>query len=178
MPHPASMPYRPCVAVMLFNDACDVWMGRRVPKWDDGKLVSPWQCPQGGIDPGEDPEKAAHRELLEEIGSNNAEVLAQARDWHTYDLPYEALGIALSGKYRGQRQKWFAMRFLGDESEINLIPPPPHKQEFEAWRWVPIDEVPELVVPFKRDVYAAVIAEFRPIVTEKLGLAPRAANRL
>lgn len=170
------MPYRPCVAVMLFNDAGEVWMGRRVPKWDEGKLISPWQCPQGGIDPGEDPEKAAHRELLEEIGSNNAEVLAQTREWYTYDLPYEALGVALSGRYRGQKQKWFAMHFLGEESDINLIPPPPHKQEFDAWRWVPMDEVPALVVPFKRDVYAAVIEEFRPVIARKLEVSSHAAH--
>jgi len=167
------MPYRPCVAVMLFNDAGEVWMGRRVPKWDDGKLDSPWQCPQGGIDPGEDPKKAAHRELLEEIGSNNAACIAESRDWHHYDLPHEALGVALSGQYRGQKQKWFAMHFLGDESEINLIPPPPHKQEFDAWRWVPIKDVPELVVPFKRHIYAAVINEFQPIITHKLSLSSR-----
>ncbi len=176
MPDPSSMPYRPCVAIMLFNETGEVWMGRRVPKWDQGKLDSPWQCPQGGIDPGEAPENAAHRELLEEIGSNNAEMLAESREWYTYDLPHEALGIALSGKYRGQKQKWFAMRFLGDECDINLIPPPPHKQEFDAWRWVPMDEVPELVVPFKRPVYAAVIDEFRPVIAPKLGLRPRAAG--
>jgi putative (di)nucleoside polyphosphate hydrolase len=161
---------------MLFNEAGEVWMGRRVPKWDEGRLTSPWQCPQGGIDPGEDPETAAHRELLEEIGCNNAETLAQSREWHTYDLPYEALGVALSGKYRGQKQKWFAMHFLGDESDIKLIPPPPHKQEFDAWRWVPMDEVPQLVVPFKRDVYAAVLDEFRPVIARKLGAASPAAN--
>ena len=167
---PDTMPYRACVAVMLFNDIGQVWMGRRVPKWDAGHLTSRWQCPQGGIDPGEAPEQAAHRELLEEIGSNNAEIVAQTRDWHCYDLPREALGVALGGKYRGQQQKWFAMRYLGDESDINLIPPPPHKQEFDAWCWVSLDTVTERVVPFKREVYAAVIEEFRPVLSEKLGL--------
>ncbi len=177
MPELEFMPYRPCVAVMLFSAVGEVWMGRRLPKWDEGHLTSPWQCPQGGIDPGEDPEAAAHRELLEEIGSNSVEVLARSSNWYTYDLPSEAIGVALSGKYRGQKQKWFAMRFLGDEGEINLIPPPPHKQEFDAWRWVPIDEVPDLVVPFKRDVYAAVIDEFRPVIAEKFAIDTRASNR-
>jgi len=163
---PASLPYRSCVAVMLVNLAGDVWMGRRVPKWNAGALVSPWQCPQGGIDPGEAPITAAHRELLEEIGCNNTVTIAESGGWYAYDLPPEALGVALKGKYRGQQQKWFAMRFLGDESDINLIPPPPHKQEFDAWRWVPMDEVPELVVPFKRPVYENVIAEFRPLIRE------------
>jgi len=167
---PSAMPYRSCVAVMLFNQIGQLWMGRRVPKWDEGSLTSRWQCPQGGIDPGEAPEQAAHRELMEEIGSNNAEILAQTRDWYSYDLPREALGVALGGKYRGQQQKWFAMRFLGDESDINLIPPPPHKQEFDAWCWVSLDVVPERVVPFKREVYSAVIEEFRPVLSEKLGL--------
>lgn len=168
MSDPAAMPYRPCVAVMLLNGTGAVWMGRRLPKWDEGKLASPWQCPQGGIDPGEDPKMAAQRELLEEIGSNNAEVLAESRDWYSYDLPNEALGVALSGKYRGQKQKWFAMRFLGDERDINLIPPPPHKQEFDAWRWVPVERIPELVVPFKRSVYAAVIDEFKPVIARQM----------
>lgn len=178
MPDPASMPYRPCVAIMLFNADGLVWLGRRVPKWDEGRLRAPWQCPQGGIDPGEDTRKAAYRELLEEIGSNNATVLAESRDWHTYDLPAEALGVALSGKYRGQKQKWFAMQFLGDDSEITLIPPPPHKQEFDAWCWVPLDEVPERVVDFKRPIYASVIEEFRPLVAEHFGLPrARAADR-
>lgn len=164
MPRPVDLPYRACVAVMLANSEGHVWMGRRVPKWDEGRLSSPWQCPQGGIDPGEDPGTAVHRELLEEIGSNNAEILAESREWYTYDLPEEALGVALNGKYRGQKQKWFAMRFLGHESEINLIPPPPHKQEFDAWCWVPLDKIPELVVPFKRLVYAKVICEFRAVI--------------
>jgi len=169
MPDPTTMPYRACVAVMLFNASGQVWLGRRVPKWDNGQPASPWQCPQGGIDPGENPEAAAHRELLEEIGSNNVTLLAQSHAWYTYDLPAEALGVALGGKYRGQKQKWFAMQFLGDESEINLIPPPPHKQEFDAWRWAAIDEVPGLVIEFKRHVYAAVIKEFRPVIAERFG---------
>lgn len=178
MSDPSALPYRPCVAVMLFNAQGEVWLGRRVPKWDGGQLASPWQCPQGGIDPGENPQDAAYRELVEEIGCDNVALLAESREWYRYDLPAEALGIALSGQYRGQAQKWFAMQFLGDESEINLIPPPPHKQEFDAWCWTPMDEVPRRVIAFKRPVYAAVIDEFRPIVAKQLGLSlPRTADR-
>jgi len=166
------IPYRACVAVMLFNARGEIWLGRRVPKWDNQQLNLPWQCPQGGIDPGEAPRDAAHRELHEEIGCNNIKLVAESRYWHTYDLPPEALGVALGGKYRGQKQKWFAARFLGDESEFNLIPPPPHKQEFDAWRWVPMDEVPGLVVDFKRAIYNAVIREFRPVVAREIGALP------
>jgi len=160
----AHMPYRACVAVMMFNARGEVWLGRRLPKWDGHPEEMPWQCPQGGIEPGETPEAAAIRELVEEVGCSNVVLLAQSRDWHSYDLPPEALGTALGGKYRGQRQKWFAARFLGDESEFNLIPPPPHKQEFDAWRWAPLEEVPRLVIGFKRQVYLAVLDEFRPVI--------------
>lgn len=175
----ADMPYRACVAVMMFNGCGDVWLGRRVPKWDNHLSAMPWQCPQGGMDPGETPEDAAYRELHEETGSSNVALLAESRDWHSYDLPPEALGVALGGKYRGQRQKWFAARFLGDESEFNLIPPPPQKQEFDAWRWVPVEQVPGLVIDFKRPIYRAILDEFRPVITRELGLpsAP-ATNRI
>jgi len=166
----ADMPYRACVAVMMFNAHGEVWLGRRVPKWDNHLLDMPWQCPQGGIDPGETPQDAAIRELREEVGCSNVALLAESQTWHNYNLPPEALGVALGGKYRGQRQKWFAARFLGDESEFNLIPPPPHKQEFDAWRWVPLDEVPQMVVDFKRAIYNAVIKEFRPLIARELEL--------
>lgn len=168
----ADLPYRPCVAVMLFNPRGEVWLGRRVPKWDAHLSVMPWQCPQGGIDPGETPEDAVHRELLEEVGCNSVALIAESRNWYSYDLPAEAVGVALGGKYRGQRQKWFAAQFLGDDSEFNLIPPPPHKQEFDAWRWASLDEVPALVIDFKRPVYRAVIDEFRPAISRRFGLSP------
>jgi len=176
MADPASMPYRSCVAVMLFNDYGSVWLGRRLPKWELAEVTAPWQCPQGGIDPGETPEEAARRELYEEVGCDNATFITESRTWHLYDLPPEALGIALKGKYRGQRQKWFLMQFAGDETEFNLIPPPPNKQEFDAWRWVPIDDVPKLVVDFKRHVYHAVIEEFRPVMERQLGRSLTSAS--
>lgn len=166
----ATMPYRPCVAVMLFNSKGEIWLGRRVASVGTDLSTCRWQCPQGGIDPDESPEAAAMRELHEETGCTNAAILAESRDWYSYDLPGEAQGLALGGKYRGQQQKWFAMHFLGDESEFNLIPPPPHKQEFDAWCWASFDRAPDLVVEFKRSVYRSVIAEFRPIVAQQLGL--------
>jgi putative (di)nucleoside polyphosphate hydrolase len=116
--------------------------------------------PQGGIDPGEDIRGAALRELAEETAVTSAEVIAEARAWYHYDLPEHLIGKSWNGKYRGQRQKWFALRFTGEESEINLKPPG-HKQEFDQWRWASMDDVLELIVPFKRQVYEQVIAEFR-----------------
>lgn len=158
---PSSMPYRKGVGIMLFNEHGLVWIGRRLPKWEGDHSEYLWQCPQGGIDPGEEPAEAALRELEEEIGTANAQIIAETREWVSYDLPREKLGIALNGKYRGQQQKWFAMRFLGSDDEVNLEPVGDHKQEFDAWRWAELHELPELVVGFKRPVYETVIAEFR-----------------
>jgi putative (di)nucleoside polyphosphate hydrolase len=116
--------------------------------------------PQGGIDDGEDPKLAAMRELYEETAVTSAEIIAETPDWYTYDIPAHLIGKSWKGRYRGQTQKWFAARFLGEESEINLKPPG-HKQEFDRWRWAPIAELPGLIVPFKRHVYERVIADFR-----------------
>lgn len=154
------LPYRPCVGVFLLNRSGAVWVGRRLSKWAGDHSESMWQMPQGGIDEGETPRLAALRELHEEIGTNNAEIIAESRQWLTYDLPPEALGTALKGKYRGQKQKWFAMRFLGRDEDIDIAAKPGHKAEFDAWRWVQVRELPDLVVPFKRATYEAVVAEF------------------
>jgi len=149
------LPYRPCVGVMVLNRAGLVFVGRRI----DQDMGEAWQMPQGGIDAGEDLVAAARRELAEETGITQVEVLAEAPEWFAYDLPREAVGVALKGKYRGQRQKWFAMRFLGADCDIDLEA---HKHaEFDAFRWVEIDEVPRLIVPFKRDVYVKVVQTFR-----------------
>jgi putative (di)nucleoside polyphosphate hydrolase len=159
---PSKLPYRPCVGIMTINRSGEVWIGRRTAR--PGKEVAGgwWQMPQGGIDDGEDPAVAALRELAEETGMTSVRILAESRDWHPYDLPPHLLGKTWGGRYRGQTQRWFAVRFTGDEAEIDLAPEG-HEPEFDDWRWAPPDDVLALIVPFKRDVYARVLAEFRPI---------------
>ena len=152
--------YRPCVGVMLLNAQGLVWIGRRFDKQNDEGKGLWWQMPQGGIDKGEDSKLAALRELAEETAVTSAEVIAEAPGWYTYDLPEHLIGKSWNGKYRGQTQKWFALRFTGDESEINLAPPG-HTQEFDQWRWARMDEMLDLIVPFKRPVYEKVITAFR-----------------
>jgi putative (di)nucleoside polyphosphate hydrolase len=152
--------YRPCVGIMLFNKQGQVWIGRRFEKQSDEGNNCWWQMPQGGIDEGEDASLAALRELQEETAITSARILGEAPGWFKYDLPKNLIGKSWKGKYRGQKQKWFAMEFLGDDSEVNLSPPG-HKQEFDQWRWAKLDEMLELIVPFKREVYVDVIATFR-----------------
>jgi putative (di)nucleoside polyphosphate hydrolase len=125
--------------------------------------LSAWQMPQGGIDPGESPAEAAMRELDEETGTDKAEIVAESRDWHCYDIPPEVARSRWVGKYRGQRQKWFVMRFLGEDDDINIDT---RNAEFGEWKWVPPAELPDLIVGFKRAIYIALIEEFR----EHLGL--------
>ena len=157
----ADLPYRPCVGVMLLNQDGKIWLGRRIDqnKSDpegDGKW---WQMPQGGIDEGEDPRQAAFRELTEETGVKSAELIGEIEDWLNYDLPDHLVGKAWKGRYRGQKQRWFAFRFTGSETEID-ISGTGHKPEFDAWKWADIDELPDLIVKFKRDVYMQVINRF------------------
>lgn len=152
--------YRPCVGVMLLNAQGLVWIGRRFQKQNDDGVGHWWQMPQGGIDAGEEPAVAAMRELEEETAVRSAEIIAEAPDWYNYDLPEHLIGYSWKGKYRGQTQKWFAMRFTGQDSEINLAPPG-HKQEFNQWRWAKMTEMLDLIVPFKKPVYEKVIAAFR-----------------
>jgi putative (di)nucleoside polyphosphate hydrolase len=163
-PHPIDLPYRTSAGIMLVNDAGLVWTGRRRPKWIDERSAPIWQMPQGGIDPGEAPRAAALRELKEETGITNAEVVAECRSWLVYDLPPELLGVALKGRYRGQRQMWFLMRFWGDDAEIDIRPRRGEKAEFDRWAWRPKEELTSLVVPFKRRVYETVISEFSPLL--------------
>lgn len=161
---PATLPYRPCVGIMVLNRRGLVWAGRRVAEENSEYDGSPqlWQMPQGGIDRDEDPLRAARRELYEETGIESVTLLAEAPHWVIYDLPPHLVGIGLKGKFRGQRQKWFAFRFDGDDSEIRIAPPPGgHAQEFDDWAWKPMEELPDLIVPFKRKVYDEVVALFR-----------------
>jgi len=138
---------------MLFNRDGKVFVGKRIDQTVEG-----WQMPQGGIDKGEAPRQAALRELLEEVGTDKAEIIAEMDDWVTYDLPEHLVGVAFKGKYKGQRQKWFALRFTGQDGDIDLTA---HEPEFSAFQWVSLEALPGLIVPFKRDIYKAVIAAFQ-----------------
>jgi len=146
----SDLPYRPCVGIMLFNRDGKVFVGKRIDQTVEG-----WQMPQGGIDKGESPKQAALRELKEEVGTDKAEIISEMEDWITYDLPKHLIGVAFHGKYRGQKQKWFALRFTGENGDIDLTT---HEPEFSAFRWVDLKTLPSLIVPFKRDTYKAVIA--------------------
>ncbi len=166
--------YRACVGVMLLNRDGLVWVGHRPDEPDEEGSGQWWQMPQGGIDGGEDPRKAAVRELREETGVTSAEVIAEAPEWYYYDLPPHLIGKSWGGRYRGQKQRWFAFRFLGDDREIDLAPHG-HKAEFDRWRWAAMDELETLIVPFKRKVYRQVIREFRYLAasfTDKAGSRP------
>lgn len=157
------LPYRPCVGIMVLNRQGLVWVGRRLSENNSESDGSPqlWQMPQGGIDKGEDPLKAAYRELFEETGMKTVSLLVEAKDWINYDLPAHLIGIGLKGKFRGQTQRWFAFRFEGEESEINIENPPSGQhQEFDAWDWKPMADLPGLIVSFKRPAYEKVVAEF------------------
>lgn len=160
---PDTLPYRPCVGIVLLNAEGRIWIGRRFEDLIPQEYNRRWQMPQGGIDEGEDPKRAAFRELYEETGVSSASVIAQSQNWVRYELPPEAVGKALKGKFRGQEQKWFAMRFTGDESEINLKPKG-HKPEFDAWRWATASEVLDEIVAFKRPAYLAVLDEFCSLI--------------
>jgi putative (di)nucleoside polyphosphate hydrolase len=146
--------YRPAVGIMLLNSRGEVFVARR----RDMPTMPAWQMPQGGIDPGETPRQAALRELEEEIGTAKAEIVGESRGWLHYDLPVELAGSIWGERYRGQRQKWFVMRFTGRDSDINLATEHP---EFDAWRWVAPSRLPELIVPFKRQLYLDILAEFQ-----------------
>jgi len=156
----AHLPYRPCVGVALFNRAGMVWTGRRNHQKHDVDSPYRWQLPQGGIDPGEKPEQAAFRELWEEAGTRQAEILAKAGAVFTYDYPAEVLSAAKRNRWRGQAQHWFAMLYTGTEDLFDLEV---HHPEFDAWEWRPLETIPELIIPFKRAVYEQVVAAFTPI---------------
>jgi putative (di)nucleoside polyphosphate hydrolase len=148
---------------MLINRAGLVLVGKRDVKAGPEHVdaLYQWQMPQGGIDAGEDPLLAAKRELYEETSVFSVSLLMEAPEWYAYDLPDEIIRSAWKGRYRGQTQKWFAFRFEGEDSEINvLVPPGGHKAEFTEWRWEAMQELPGLVIPFKRTVYERVVQAF------------------
>ena len=149
---------------MVLNQTGEVWMGQRPVIHNDefSEGDKRWQMPQGGIDEGEEPQAAAMRELWEETGIKSATMLGETNDWLYYDLPKKLIGVALRGRWRGQKQKWFAVRFEGDESEINIDSPPNGAPvEFNMWEWVSMDEVTNRVVDFKLNVYEQVVAQFK-----------------
>jgi putative (di)nucleoside polyphosphate hydrolase len=148
----ARLPYRPCVGIMLIDRGGRVFVAQRIDT-----PGTAWQMPQGGIDEGESPRQAALRELHEEVGTDKVEILAESRDWRRYELPAERVPRRWGGRYRGQEQKWFALRFLGQDADIDIATETP---EFRAWRWVAMAELPDIIVPFKRQIYRSVIAEF------------------
>ncbi len=155
--HKVDLPYRPCVGAMLVNNMRRVFVAKRAD--NPGNY---WQMPQGGIDEGEDPLQAVLRELYEETGVDKVRIIAKSNHWRTYDLPNELVGKLWGGKYRGQRQMWFALQFLGEDSDINIrsheIP------EFSEWKWVSFEELVNLVVPFKKDLYEDILTELQPLV--------------
>jgi len=152
----AALPYRPCVGVMLINREGQIFAGQRIDT-----AAPAWQMPQGGIDAGEDPRAAALRELAEETGVSPdlVEVIAETPTPLAYDLPHDMVPKIWKGRYRGQEQRWYLMRYLGRDDQINIALPHP---EFSTWRWISADAMLEAIVPFKREIYAQVIAAFRP----------------
>lgn len=158
MPHHlTSLPYRVGVGMMVFNSKGEVFVAKRLDTTTEA-----WQMPQGGMDPGESPVLAAIRELKEEIGTDKVEVIRESVDWYTYDLPDDLIGKIWNGQYRGQKQKWFAMKFTGSDDDININTEEP---EFAEWRWVDMRMLPDMIVPFKRTLYRALIDEFRNCFT-------------
>jgi putative (di)nucleoside polyphosphate hydrolase len=155
------LPYRPCVGLAVFNTQGLVFVGRRLGGPEHVDATHSWQMPQGGIDEGEDPYEAALRELYEETNIRSIRKLGEVEGWLKYDIPRDIAGQAWKGKYRGQKQKWYALRFTGDESEIDIASPGGgHKPEFVEWRWEKLENAPGLIVPFKRQVYEDVVKNF------------------
>ena len=146
------LPYRPCAGIMLLNNKGKVFVARRIDTDTEA-----WQMPQGGIENGEDPKGAAIRELEEETGITQADIIAEYQDWLTYDLPDKLYGKVWKGRYGGQTMKWYVMRFHGEDSDINIKTRHP---EFSSWRWVDMNDLQEIIVPFKRDIYKALSEKF------------------
>jgi putative (di)nucleoside polyphosphate hydrolase len=154
------LPYRPAAGIMLLNAANKAWVGLRIDN-----VAEAWQMPQGGLDPGEDARAGALRELEEETGitADMVEVIAQSSRTFDYDLPPELVGKLWKGRYRGQRQTWFLMRFLGRDEDVKLDMPHP---EFRAWKWAEPSHLPDMIVPFKKQLYRDVLQEFAPLIED------------
>lgn len=150
--------YRPCVGIMLLNRSRQVFVAQRIDMKSDA-----WQMPQGGIDKGESPIEAAWREMREETGADKARLVAESRTWLTYDLPDDLAGRLWGGKYRGQRQKWFAFDFEGNDDDIDIAT---RHAEFSAWKWASMAELPSLIVPFKQQLYRDILSEFAYLAAE------------
>ncbi len=151
------LPYRLGVGIMLLNTRGEVFVAKRIDMTSEA-----WQMPQGGIDEGELPRAAAMRELLEEIGTNRATIIAESKDWYAYDLPDHLVPIIWKGQYRGQKQKWYAMRFAGTDADINIHDV--EHPEFNEWKWIEMHELPDVIVPFKRELYQALVDEFESLI--------------
>ena len=152
----ARLPYRPGVGIMLINQKGQAFIAQRID--NPGPA---WQMPQGGIDKREEPLQAAWREMREEVGTDKARYIGESKDWLSYDLPHELVPQIWKGRFRGQRQKWFAFRFLGTDRDIDIATEHP---EFSSWRWADLTELADLIVPFKRQLYKDLIAEFAPLI--------------
>ena len=153
--------YRYGVGIMLINNKNKVFVGQRVKESSEA-----WQMPQGGIDEGENPDQALMREVLEEIGTDNIEIIGVSSDWYQYDIPKQFAPLWWGGKYIGQKQKWYLAKFLGKDSEININTEIP---EFISWKWVDVEELPELIVSFKKKLYQDLVEEFKPIIDKLPG---------
>tara|TARA_B110000003_G_scaffold206618_1_gene205479 strand:- start:114 stop:599 length:486 start_codon:yes stop_codon:yes gene_type:complete len=152
------LPYRPNVGIMVVNKDGHIFVAKRIDHYSDA-----WQMPQGGIEPDEDLQTAALRELHEETGisDNKVDQVAEIEEWITYDLPTNLIPQLWNGKYRGQKQKWFLMKFLGDDADIDIETQHP---EFSSWKWIAPEELPQTIVSFKRDVYVRVLDEFQSFI--------------
>lgn len=160
MAKPSHLPYRKGVGMMLLNKQGRVFVAKRIDMTSEA-----WQMPQGGIDEGEDPRVAALRELKEEVGTDNATILGESAGWYDYDLPEDLIPKVWGGRYRGQTQKWFVLRLNGSDDEIDIVSGGDHA-EFSEWKWVDITQLPEIIVPFKRELYAALVEEFKEFAVD------------
>jgi len=154
----SDLPYRPNVGAVLFDRRGLIFVARRADLPNAEGAPGGWQLPQGGIDDDEDPDQAVLRELAEEIGTTHASIIGVHEEWLSYDLPPELLGKALGGRYRGQRQRWYALRFAGEDADIRLDQDP--HREFDAWRWAPLSDLPGMAVGFKQAIYATLAESF------------------